>query len=155
MCSDLLTSKDSGKHKYIFIKYTFMTDIFSKRKRSALMASVKSKNTDIELKLIKELKFRGIKGFELHADMIGRPDIVFKNQKLAIFCDGDYWHGYGFAERKSKMKRFWLNKINGNLLRDKQINKELRNAHWKVLRFWGHEIKNDSALCVTKIEKSL
>ena len=74
-----------------------MTDIFTPEKRSKIMASIKGKDTKIELLLRKALWKEGIRGYRVNVKLPGKPDIVFTKYKVAIFCDGDFWHGKDFA----------------------------------------------------------
>jgi DNA mismatch endonuclease Vsr len=117
------------------------------------MSKVKSKNTGIERILIDELHKRKISNFSRYPNIIGKPDIIFENSKVAIFCDGDFWHGYNFKLWKTKLNSFWFKKISNNIKRDKTVSKELRANGWKVIRFWGHQIKNNPAYCIKKIEE--
>lgn len=80
--------------------------------------------------------------------MPGKPDIVFKGKKVAIFCDGDFWHGRDWEKKKEKLKKgenasYWIAKIERNIERDQMQTRELEKAGWKVLRFWESEIKNN------------
>ena len=80
--------------------------------------------------------------------------LAFTKQKVAIFVDGDFWHGYAWEEKKPRISRnreYWIKKIEGNIERDKKINQQLKNKGWVVLRFWSHEIKNDLEGCAKKI----
>jgi DNA mismatch endonuclease (patch repair protein) len=75
----------------------------------------------------------------------GKPDIVFPAQRLAVFCDGDFWHGRNLRGRLSKLKRghnasYWLAKIKGNVLRDRRQTRALEAAGWQVLRVWETDV---------------
>lgn len=113
--------------------------------RSRTMASIRAKNTKPELHLRKLLVARGLR-YRLHKKALpGRPDIVFPRQKIAVFCDGDFWHGRNWTERKLRIQngvrsKYWVNKIESNIARDKRVNRELRRAGWTVLRFWETDI---------------
>ena len=132
-----------------------MTDIFDKEKRSDIMSRVKSKNTKLELKLRKELWKNGYH-FRVHYKIKGNPDIVFIKKKIAVFIDGDFWHGYNWKLLKPKLKnKFWINKIKNNMKRDIINNKFLRKEGWKVIRFWGHEINANLNGCIDRIKKEL
>lgn len=114
------------------------------------MARVKNKDTDIEKKLRKRLWALGYR-YKLNSKLVGKPDIVFLKQKIAIFCDGDFWHGRYFDKEKSKYKEFWINKIKRNIDRDERVNETLRNQGWIVLRFWKKEINREVDECVNKV----
>lgn len=131
-----------------------MTDIFTEEKRSLLMKKVKNKNTNIELILRKELFRRGYR-FRIKSKLFGKPDIVFSKQKVAIFCDGDFWHGKNYKNEKENYKDFWVKKINTNIKRDRVVNKTLKKEGWIVLRFWKTEILKNKGSCLEKIEKYL
>ena len=121
-----------------------MTDIMSKEKRSALMSRIKGKGTKIELQVERELRRRGIY-FATHAkELPGRPDIVFRNGKLAVFIDGDFWHGWRFPAWEHKLTPKWREKIAANRDRDQRNFRKLRHRGWTVLRIWEHSIERES-----------
>ena len=125
-------------------------DVFTKTKRSMIMSNIKSKNTLSERLLFRELRSRGIR-FYKHYKLLGRPDIAFPGAKLAVFIDGDFWHGYKFDRWKGKLSPFWYTKISGNIKRDKQIRRRLRQSGWQVARFWEHEIEKNPEKSAQKI----
>lgn len=131
-----------------------MTDIFSSKKRSELMSRVKNKDTDIEVKLRKKLWSEGFR-YRTHYDVQGKPDIAFPSKKVAIFCDGDFWHGRNFNREKRKYKEFWKTKIASNMARDKKVNRELKKEGWVVLRFWKTEILKDLDRSIDRIISAL
>lgn len=132
-----------------------MADMYSKDKRSKIMSKVKSKNTSLELKLRKELWNRELR-YRIHYPIKGKPDVVFPKQKIAVFIDGDFWHGYNWKKLKNNLKNdFWKNKIKNNIKRDKKTNKILKEEGWKVIRFWGHDIHKNLKECIEKIQKEL
>lgn len=116
----------------------------AKEKRSYNMARILSENTSIENILSRELVRNRLKHKRNVDNLPGKPDIVFPDSKLAIFCDSEFWHGKDYPKGTKRIrtnKPFWVDKIKRNIRRDKQINKELRKLGWKVLRFWEREIK--------------
>ena len=119
-----------------------MADVFSKRKRSQVMAAIRSKgNKDTELKLVAIFRANGIKGWRRHRPLPGKPDFVFPRQHLAVFVDGCFWHGCPKHGRKpDSNKNYWLAKLQRNKARDKKINRFLRKNGWSVLRVWEHEL---------------
>jgi len=120
-----------------------MADIMSPEKRSALMARIRGRNTKVELRVFRELRRRGIY-FAKHAKGLpGRPDIVFRNGKLAVFVDGDFWHGWRFPRWEYKLTPFWRDKIARNRARDARNFAKLRRRGWRVLRIWEHDLKRD------------
>jgi DNA mismatch endonuclease (patch repair protein) len=127
-------------------------DDLSKEDRRKNMQNIRSKNTIPELLVMNELKRRRIY-FAKHVDkIIGKPDIVFRCKKLVVFIDSDFWHFNPklFIMPKSNIV-YWENKINGNIKRDKYVNRELKKNGWKVLRFWESDIKKNPKKIVQKI----
>ncbi|OUO51980.1 very short patch repair endonuclease [Desulfovibrio sp. An276] len=127
------------------------------------MSSIKSKNTVPELLLRKALWREGLRYRVNYSKLPGKPDIVFTKYKIAIFCDGDFWHGHNWVIRKmssldeelSHYSEFWRNKINRNIQRDAKVNKELSDLGWDVLRFWESDIKEDINSCVKNVKELL
>lgn len=118
---------------------------------------IKSKNTLIELTLRKELWRRGYR-YRIHDESVfGTPDIVFRKQKIAVFCDSEFWHGKKYLNGQGfkTNKDFWGKKMKYNIQRDKEVNDKLKSNGWTVLRFWEKEIKEDADKCAFKIIKSL
>jgi len=81
-------------------------------------------------------------------ELPGKPDIVFKSARIAIFCDGDFWHGKNWKERKQRLKRgsnpdYWVAKIERNIERDRENTRRLQKDGWTVHRFWESEIYNE------------
>jgi len=131
-----------------------MTDKFDKETRSAIMSKIKSKNTSLEINFRKLLWKHGLRGYRVHYNLPGKPDIVFVSKRIAIFLDGDFWHGYNWKKLgKIPPKQYWQKKIQKNIDRDKKYNRILRSDGWTVLRFWEHEIKDDPEKCIKKIKQ--
>lgn len=129
-------------------------DIFTPEKRREIMRSVKNTNTNIELLLRKSLYKNGHR-FRVKNSLFGKPDIVFPKEKIAIFCDGDFWHGKNYKKEKKNYKPFWIHKIGLNRKRDIKVNKMLRKEGWTVIRLWKTQILKDPSACVDEIEKSI
>ena len=141
------------------IEQLLMADVFSKRKRSQVMAAIRSKgNKATELKLASILRARGIKGWRRNQKLPGKPDFVFRRDKIALFVDGCFWHGCRWHCRMPKTRRnFWLPKISRNKARDREVNRMLRKAGWQILRIWEHELGQSNHLkakLARAIEKS-
>ena len=85
--------------------------------------------------------------------VFGKPDIVFRKQKVAIFCDSEFWHGkkYLNGEKFKTNARFWETKIKRNIGRDKEVNESLKSEGWTVLRFWDIEIRKNIDFCVEDV----
>ncbi|MBQ4081859.1 MAG: very short patch repair endonuclease [Clostridia bacterium] len=131
-------------------------DKHTPEQRRKNMQAVKNKDSQIELLLRKELWSRGIRYRKNSTKIFGKPDIVFIGKKVAVFCDSEFWHGYNWEERKKDFKshqEFWIPKIERNMQRDKEVTAKLESEGWIVLRFWGNEIKKNTAQCADIIEK--
>lgn len=130
----------------------------TKEQISFNMKQVKNKDSKIELALRKELWSRGLRYQKNVTSIFGKPDLVFKGKKVAVFCDSEFWHGYNWEERKKDFKshqEFWIPKIERNMQRDIEVTEELQRQGWKVLRFWGKEIKKNAGGCADIIEKAV
>lgn len=133
-------------------------DRHTPEQRRRNMQAVKNKDSKIEITLRKALWRKGIRYRKNYNKVIGKPDIALVGKKVAVFCDSEFWHGKDWEEKKHNVRsnrRFWINKIEGNIKRDKAVNKLLTVKGWKVLRFWGKEILEDTESCVEKIETVL
>ena len=126
----------------------------NKEVTSKIMASIKSKDTKPEKMLGSALWALGLR-YRKHYKVEGIPDFVLVGTKLAIFCDGDFWHGKNWKikgmanleEELESYKPYWKNKIIRNIERDNIVNQTLSDNGWKVLRFWESEIKQNSQHC--------
>jgi DNA mismatch endonuclease (patch repair protein) len=126
-------------------------DIMSPAKRSALMARIRGKNTGPEKLVAEGLAGQGVR-FERHpADLPGRPDIVFRRLKVAVFIDGDFWHGWRFPLWQRKLSPRWQEKIAGNRARDRRTFRNLRRSGWKVVRIWEHQVEQDLPRCIARV----
>ncbi|SEA15482.1 very short patch repair endonuclease [Selenomonas ruminantium] len=129
----------------------------TKEQRHRNMQKIHSKNTKPELLLRRALWAKGIRYRKNYKDIPGTPDIVLIRQKIAIFVDGDFWHARGHqdnpGEQVATNKEFWQKKLTRNVERDKEVNDELTEAGWLVLRFWEKDIIEDMAKCIEEIGK--
>lgn len=115
------------------------------------MSRVRNRDTDIERRLRSELHKRGYR-FRKHVrGLPGSPDLVFPSRKVAVFIDGDFWHGFRFPSWKHKVSAFWQAKIEKNRARDQRNFRKLRRAGWRVVRVWQHQIRADLEGCVTRV----
>lgn len=119
-----------------------MPDVFTKKKRSQIMSRIRAKNTGLEKAVFSYLRKQGVY-FRKHYDRVpGKPDIAIPSKKIAVFINGDFWHGYKFSEWKNRMPAiYWREKIQSNIDRDKKSKRQLKRMGWKILSIWGHEIK--------------
>jgi DNA mismatch endonuclease (patch repair protein) len=121
-----------------------MADVHTKAQRSYNMSRIRSKNTKPEMLVRSYLHKQGFR-FRLHDKKLpGKPDIVLAKYKTVIFVHGCFWHGHKgckyFVVPKTKTK-WWLEKINGNILRDKKAQRELKKRGWKIINIWECYIK--------------
>jgi DNA mismatch endonuclease (patch repair protein) len=127
----------------------------SPTKRSALMSRIKGKNTLPERLVSLAMADLGL-SWESHAgDLPGRPDFVFRRAKVAVFIDGDFWHGWRFPLWKDKLSEQWEHKIAGNRARDQRNYRKLRHMGWSVIRVWEHQIQKDLPQAIARICKML
>lgn len=120
------------------------------------MKKVKSKGSEIEILLQKELWRRGLRYRKNVKTIEGKPDIAFIGKKIAVFCDSEFWHGYDWENRKNDIKSnqdFWIPKIERNIQRDVEVTQKLQSDGWVVLRFWGKEIKKNLEECADIVER--
>jgi DNA mismatch endonuclease, patch repair protein len=119
-----------------------MADVFTKTKRSQVMAAVRSNgNKATELKLVSILRRNAITGWRRGVNLVGKPDFVFCRERVALFVDGCFWHGCRWHCKMPQTNRqYWRRKIARNILRDELVNQQLRNAGWRVIRIWGHSL---------------
>ena len=126
-------------------------------KRSFLMSKIRSTQTKPEIILRKALWNHGLRYRINYKKLPGSPDIVFNKKKIAVFVDGEFWHGYNWEIKKEKIKtnrEFWIPKIERNIQRDKEIEETLVLLGYKVMRFWEHEIKKNLKGCTNKVLES-
>jgi len=129
-------------------------DTLTKKQRSYCMSKIRSRNTGTEFLFKSYLKNKGIRGFRFNKNIIGKPDLYFPKEKIAVFIDGCFWHRCKkcFIKPKSNIA-FWNKKINGNVIRDKKTTKILRSKNISVLRFWEHQINQNIKLCYNRFNK--
>jgi DNA mismatch endonuclease (patch repair protein) len=125
-----------------------MTDNLNAEQRSRNMARIRSNaNFTTELRFLRILRRYKISGWRRRSKLPGRPDFVFTRRKVAVFIDGDFWHGNPKRFRLPKSNvGYWEQKILGNRMRDREINKELKRLGWRVLRFWESSLRDEEAI---------
>ena len=126
--------------------------------RSENMRRIRSKNTKIEIALRKALWHRGYRYRKNYATLPGKPDIVLTKQKIAIFCDSEFFHGKDWEVLKPQLEHgkngeFWIKKISRNIERDDEVNKQLLFLGWTVIRFWGKDIIKNTDECIKIVEE--
>lgn len=119
------------------------------------MARIRGKDTEPERR-IAALLAEQAPGFETHArDLPGRPDFVFRAQRVAVQVDGDFWHGWRFPLWRDKLSLAWEEKIAANRLRDARNRRRLRSLGWVVIRIWEHQVERDAKACIARIQRAL
>lgn len=132
------------------------THISKQRRRN--MQAIKNKDSKIEIMLRCALYHRGYRYRKNYSKLFGKPDIVFLKEKIAIFCDSEFWHGYDWKNRKADFKTrrdFWIPKIERNIKRDLEVTSQLNKEGYLVLRFWGNNIKHNLENVVEEIEQKI
>jgi len=121
------------------------------------MAAIRSSgNRDTELKLASLLKKYGITGWRRNQPVFGKPDFIFRRQKVAVFVDGCFWHGCPKCYRRPRSnKKYWNGKVVRNKARDRHVNGNLSKLDWRVVRIWEHDLAKRGEACVLKIQAVL
>lgn len=133
-------------------------DDLTPEQRKKNMQAIRSKDTTIELALRKALWKKGIRYRKNYKELVGKPDIVITKYRIVVFCDSDFWHGYDWDNRKSRIKsnqEYWIPKIERNMKRDKEVTAVLVEQGWIVLRFWEHSIRKNLESCLDDIEEAV
>jgi DNA mismatch endonuclease (patch repair protein) len=128
-----------------------MPDHLTPAQRSYAMRSVKLRGGRLESLVQGELRRVGLRFQRNCKRLHGSPDIVFPRQKVAIFIDGDFWHGWRLPAWEHKLSEFWKLKLHMNRRRDQRNFRRLRAADWTVIRLWEHEIRSDVRRCIARI----
>lgn len=139
---------------YFYVEYILSNHIITREQRSFNMSQIRSTNTKPEIKLRKALWNRGVRYRKNLNTLPGKPDIAITKSKIAVFIDGEFWHGYKWNENKNNIhsnRDYWIPKIEKNINRDKEINQQLKMMEWKVLRFWSKDVIKNTEYCVEKI----
>ncbi len=123
---------------------------------AAASGSSRKRDTRCEIGLRKELFRLGLRYRIAAAALPGKPDVIFPGAQVAVFCDGDFWHGRDLAARIEKLGAghnapYWIAKIRANVARDLRVSAELESAGWVVLRFWETEIGRDTPAIAKRI----
>ena len=133
-------------------------DVLTPEQRKRNMRNIKSKDTKIEILLRKALWKEGFRFRKNFKGLPGKPDIVLTKYKIAIFCDSEFWHGKDWEQKKIRIqvnRDYWLTKIEKNIKRDIEIENELCNMGWTVLRFWGKDILKNMNTCIQAIRECI
>ena len=132
-----------------------MPDTLTPYQRSYCMSRIKGKDTSLERAVRSKLHKEGFR-FRKHVQSLpGKPDIVFPTAKVAVFIDGDFWHGWRFPRWRDNLPPFWADKIQQNRKRDRKNFRQLRRSGWRVLRVWQHQIVRDLEAVVDLISRTV
>jgi len=131
-------------------------DFLTPLERSVRMAAIRGRrNKTTELVLLTLMRENGVVGWRRQIDLPGKPDFVFKKERVVVFVDGCFWHGCPLHFRlPSGNRAFWAKKIASNRSRDQRQTKLLRQRGWKVIRIWEHSLKNSSQT-IRRIRRAL
>lgn len=119
------------------------------------MSRVKNRDTSVELALRVAVFALGLRYRVAPHGVLGRPDLVFARAKVAVFVDGDFWHGWRFTKWAGTLTPFWRAKIEKNITRDRRNRRRLRAAGWAVVRLWEHEVNEDVEACAVRVRDAV
>ena len=133
-------------------------DVLTPEQRRKSMRGNRSKDTSIEVLLRKALWHKGYRYRKNYKKLPGSPDIALTKQKIAIFCDGEFFHGKDWEDKKQRLQKgtnpdFWISKIERNMQRDRENDQKLNVLGWTVIHFWGEEIIKNLDGCIKVIEE--
>jgi DNA mismatch endonuclease Vsr len=129
-------------------------DKLTVEQRSRNMSHVRSKNTKPELFVFKALDKMEIT-YEKHFNIHGKPDIAFPDKKIAVFINGEFWHGRNFNKEKEKYQKFWVDKISKNIARDRKNFLLLKKEGWSIIKIWDKDIEKHPKREIGKIMKAI
>ena len=121
---------------------------------SKRMSHVKTKRNSAEIMIAKSLCHRGYRYRLNYKALPGSPDIALTKYRIAIFIDGEFWHGKDFEQRKTKLKNnkdYWIEKIQENIDRDLKNDKLLRQMEWYPIHFWSNDVIKYCNQCVEEV----
>lgn len=122
---------------------------------SKRMSNVHLKESETEIRLAKELWKKGYRYRKNYRALPGSPDIAILKYHIAVFIDGEFWHGKDWVAKKDKLKSnrdYWIEKIEENMARDARVDSELRSKGWIPIRLWEKEVKANIKDSVNRIE---
>lgn len=124
--------------------------------RSRIMGRVRSKNTRPELALRKALWAVGLRGWRCHVRSVpGTPDVCWVGRRVAVFVDSAWWHGHPSRWTPGRHPPNWDEKIAANRRRDEEVNRQLEEAGWTVIRIWDFELEGDLDAAVTLVDRAV
>lgn len=157
MAAKLLTKSSALVQVQVAYYVISNMDVHTPAQRRRNMQAIRGKDTKPELKLRRALWALGFRYRKNSKSVYGKPDIVFIGQKIAVFVDSEFFHGKNWEENKHRIRsntEFWWKKIEGNMVRDRKVERILLENGWQIIRFWDTEIVKNLANCIRKIEKA-
>lgn len=145
---------DYSKERIVVPRFNEESGFYTTPQRSKIMSKIRGKNTKPELVFRKALWAAGYRYRIDYKKLIGKPDILLKKYKTAIFIDGEFWHGHNWQERKAKIKtnrEFWIPKIERNIQRDHEVNTALQRLGYTIFRFWEKEVHKNLDDCLQQV----
>jgi len=130
-------------------------DNLTPAQRSYAMSRVRSRDTAPELAVRRELFRRGYRFRTHRKDLPGCPDIVFVRAHVAVFVDGEFWHGRRFATWSETLSDYWREKIERNIRRDRRSRRQLRSMGWTIVRVWDRDVMRSVSCAVAEIERAI
>ena len=132
-----------------------MPDNLTPAQRSYCMSRIMGKDTGLEIRVRSELHKRGLRFRKHLKELPGKPDVVFTKAKVAVFIDGDFWHGYRFLTWEHKVSEFWKTKISKTRERDMKNDHRLYEMGWTVVRLWQHDLERDYEASIQSIVRAV
>jgi DNA mismatch endonuclease (patch repair protein) len=139
-------------------RFSEKSGFYTTAKRSKIMSKIRGKDTKPEILLRKALWKEGIRYRKDFKKLPDKPDIAVPMYKLAIFVDGEYWHGYDWENRKSKIKTnrdFWIPKLERNMQREREVNSLLKDLGYTVMRFWSKEVFKNLDVVIATVKNHI
>lgn len=148
------TNYTDGEERIKVPRFNEASGFYTTPQRSKIMSKIRAKNTKPEIAFRKALWANGYRYRVDYKKLVGRPDILLKKYKTAIFIDGEFWHGHDWEARREKIKtnrEFWIPKIERNIQRDQEVNAALEKLGYMVFRFWEKAIKKELENCLQQL----
>ncbi|MEK6259915.1 MAG: very short patch repair endonuclease [Planctomycetota bacterium] len=134
-----------------------MTDVFTIARRSMVMSRIRSSgNERTELRLIQLFREAAVTGWRRSQSLAGKPDFVFRRERIVVFVDGCFWHGCPRCYRRPKSNlAYWDAKVEKNRKRDRTVSRLLKCEGWQVMRIWEHQLRNGAQHQIAKLKRLL
>jgi len=135
-----------------------MADMFDKKTRSRIMRAVRTARTEPEDRLAVALKGLGLRFRRNDLNLFGTPDFAFRQARLVVFVDGDFWHGRAWFQggaAPATNADFWIGKFERNRRRDRLVDRKLKRGGWSVLRLWASSVRKNPVASAAKVRARL